>query len=94
MASQSFKVYALQNETARIVRVLESLAPDRPLNPWFLQIVGQGTGKDFKQEDNADRTRVTRPILEALFHARFFLEMASATRRSPSAALLYLYGLR
>ena len=26
---QSFKVYALQNETARIVRVLQSLAPDR-----------------------------------------------------------------
>src|SRR5713101_3559297 len=34
---QSFKVYALQDQTSRIVRVLESLAPDRPLNPWFHQ---------------------------------------------------------
>ena len=100
---QSFKVYALQDETARIVRVLESLAPDRPLNPWFRQIVEQGTGKSFKQDDNADWTRVTRPILEAFFHARFFLEMAVryATLQEPPstlpsgyAALLYLYHLR
>ena len=100
---QSFKVYALQDETARIVRVLESLAPDRPLNPWFRQIVEQGTGKSFKQDDNADWTRVTRPILEAFFHARFFLELAVryATLQEPPstlpsgyAALLSLYDLR
>ena len=100
---QSFKVYALQDQTSRIVRVLESLAPDRPLNPWFRQIVEQGTGKSFKQEDNADWTRITRPILEAFFHARFFLEMAvryAALQEPPMplpsgyAALLYLYGLR
>jgi len=36
---QSYKVYALQETTVRIVRVLESLAPDRPLNPWFRMIV-------------------------------------------------------
>ena len=83
--------------------VLESLAPDRPLNPWFRQIVEQGTGKSFKQDDNADWTRITRPILEAFFHARFFLEMAVryATLWEPPlslpsgyAALLHLYGLR
>jgi len=38
---QSLKVFSLQNETVRIVHVLESLAPDRPLNPWFRQIVEQ-----------------------------------------------------
>ena len=100
---QSFKVYSLQEETARIVHVLESLAPDRPLNPWFRQIVEHGTGRSFRQEDNADWTRVTRPMLEAFFHARFFLEMAvryATLREGPSslpsgyAALLYLYGLR
>ena len=100
---QSFKVYSLQDETARIVGVLQSLAPDRPLNPWFCQILEQGTGKSFKQDDNADWTRVTRPIVEAFFHARFFLEMAvrHATLREPPtplpsgyAALLCLYGLR
>ncbi len=100
---QSFKVYALQDQTSRIVSVLESLAPDCPLNPWFRQIVEQGTGKSFKQDHNADWTRITRPILEAFFHARFFLEMAVryATLREPPlplpsgyAALLHLYGLR
>jgi len=100
---QSFKVYALQDQTSRIVRVLESLAPDRPLNPWFRQIVEQGTGRSFKQDDNADWTRITRPILEAFFHARFFLDMAVryATLPEPPlplpsgyAALLRLYGLR
>jgi hypothetical protein len=100
---QSFKVYALQGQTSGIVSALESLAPDRPLNPWFRQIVDQGTGKSFKQDDNAEWTRTTRPIVEAFFHARFFLEMAVryATLREPPlplpsgyAALLHLYGLR
>jgi hypothetical protein len=100
---QSFKVYGLQEQTGRIVRALESLAPDRPLNSWFRQIVEQGTGRTFRAEDNANWTAVTRPILEAFFHARFFLEMAVryATLREPPmplpsgyAALLYLYGLR
>jgi len=45
---QSFKVYMLQKATARIVRVLESLAPDRPLNAWFRMIVDQGTGRSFQ----------------------------------------------
>lgn len=100
---QSFKVYSLQDETVRIVRVLESLAPDCPLNPWFRQIVEQGTGRSFRQDDNADWTRATRPILEAFFHARFFLEMAVRYATLPEcpnplpsgyAALLSLYGLR
>lgn len=87
----------------RIVRVLESLAPDRPLNIWFRMIVDQGTGKSFRPADNADWPTVTRPILEAFFHTRFFLEMAvryAALHDPPTllpsgyAALLYLYGLR
>ncbi len=73
------------------------------LNPWFLQIVEAGTGKQFTPADNADWPRVTRPIVEAFFHARFYLEIAvryahiaEPPRLLPSgyAALLYLYGLR
>jgi hypothetical protein len=41
---QSFKVYSLQDETVRIVHVLESLASERSLNPSFRQIVEEGTG--------------------------------------------------
>jgi len=97
------KVYRLQGRTRVIVQRLQALAPDRPLNPWFLEIVEAGTGKKLKDEDNARWMEVTRPILEAFFHARFFLEMAvrySDLQEPPQmlpsgyAALLYLFGLR
>jgi hypothetical protein len=100
---QSWKVYYLQEPTQQIVGVLQSLAPDRPLNAWFMQIVAEGTGKAFTMQDNQNWLLTTRPILEAFFHARYFLEMAVryGTLESPPlplpsgyAALLYLYGLR
>ena len=100
---QSFKVYWLQQQTDAIVRELSALVPGQPLNPWFGEIVARGTGKRFSSEHNANWTEMSRPILEAFFHARFFLEMAvryahleSPPSPLPSgyAALLYLYGLR
>src|SRR5436309_15637363 len=100
---QSFKVYWLQEQTVCIVRALESLAPDRPLNPWFHQIVAEGTGRTFRPEDDSNWTTVTRPILESFFHARFFLEMAVRYAHlqeppmplpSGSAASPHLYALR
>ena len=100
---QSFKVYGLQHQTLSIRDRLQALAPDLPLNPWFVQIIESGTGKVFDAEDNARWTEVTRPILEAFFHARFFLEMAvryanleAPPRPLPSgyAALLELFGIR
>lgn len=100
---QSFKVFWLQRQTETIVQRLSSLLPDCPLHPWFLEIVRQGTGKRFATSDNERWTLVTRPIVEAFFHARFFLEMAvryakleAPPRSLPSgyAALLYLYQLR
>ena len=100
---QSFKVYWLQEQTKAIVDLLRKLCPERELNTWFVEIVSLGTGKEFRVEDNKVWTNVTRPILEAFFHARFFLEMASRYRSleeppqllpSGYASLLYLYGLR
>ena len=100
---QSFKVYALQASTEQIVERLRALAPDRELNPWFLEIVTAGTGRTFSLEHNERWLEVTRPMLEAFFHARYFLEMAvryADLDEPPSplpsgyAALLYLYGLR
>ncbi len=99
----SFKVFALQNQTEKIVSALRLLVPTRPLNARFLQIVGEGTGKKFSTGMNAAWDHHTRPILEAFFHARFFLEMAvryadlpgpSNSLPSGWAALLYLYDLR
>lgn len=100
---QSFKVFALQQRTDTIVRRLSELLPGRPLHPWFLEVARQGTGKEFATSDNNRWTLSTRPIVEAFFHARFFLEMAvryatleAPPRTLPSgyAALLYLYQLR
>lgn len=79
-------------------------APDRELDAWFLEIVASGTGLRFEPAHNARWLEVTRPILEAFFHARYFLEMAvryaaaleEPPRVLPSgwAALLHLYRLR
>ncbi len=100
---QSFKVYDLQAETLAIVEALRNLAPRRPLNAWFEQILADGTGKEFELSHNQDWLPHTRPIVEAFFHARFFLEMAvryarlaDPPRTLPSgwAAFLYLYDLR
>ena len=100
----SFKVYRLQETTAEIVKALQALAPGRELNDAFMQIVREGTGKAFALEHNTVWMETTRPLLEAFFHARFFLEMAvrygegleSPPNLLPSgwAALLYLYDLR
>jgi hypothetical protein len=99
----SFKVFNLQPRTEEIVSALRSLLPRRDLNPMFLGIIGQGTGRVFSLDQNADWSGHTRPILEAFFHARFFLETAvrySRLRNAPTllpsgwAALLCLYGLR
>lgn len=101
---QSYKVYNVQQATLEIVEKLKSLAPGREMNEWFMQIVREGTGMVFKGEDNENWLSVTRPIVEAFFHARFFLEMVVkygkemeySPRALPSgwAAVLYLYNLR
>ena len=72
----SFKVYTLQETTSAIVAALQSLAPERSLNESFIQIVRDGTGKQFEREHNRRWPEVTRPIVEAFFHAKYFLEMA------------------
>ncbi|MBI2894409.1 MAG: hypothetical protein HYY06_12730 [Deltaproteobacteria bacterium] len=101
---QSFKVYGLQQATTRIVAALQALSPQRHMNSWFLEIVNAGTGKTFEPEHNRKWLEVTRPIVEAFFHARYFLEMAvrygkelkAPPNMLPSgwAAFLYLYDLR
>lgn len=103
---QSFKVYALQSETKRIVAALQSVAPNATtFSPMFEEIYQAGaSGKQFEIEHNQQWTLHTRIFLEAFFHAKFFLEMAveygkelqAAPTPLPSgwAALLCLYDLR
>lgn len=101
---QSFKVYALQNATQRVVAVLTSLSPAGTLDAWFSQIVADGTGKTFQLEHNQRWLPEVRPIVEAFFHAKYMLEMVCKYGQEldeppdllPSgwAAVLSLYGLR
>ena len=101
---QSFKVYWAQRHTEQIVEALRSLLPERELNADFVTIVKEGTGKEFELGHNQQWLRHTRPILEALFHARYFLQMTckygnelkEVPQMMPSgwAAVLYLYNLR
>ena len=99
----SYKVFTLQRRTEQIVSALRNLLPGRPLNAWFLEITGEGTGKAFSPEMNAAWGKHARPVLEAFFHARFFLEMAVRYADLPEppdslpsgwAAILHLYELR
>ena len=100
----SFKVYMLQGYTEDILSALRNLLPDTELNDYFTLIIEEGTGKEFKREDNKQWLEITLPILEAFFHARYFLEMAVKYGKElkyppnllPSgwASLLYLFNLR
>jgi hypothetical protein len=104
---QSFKVYYLaQGATVEMVEALRRLSPGgrQHLNAWFEQIIAAGTGRTFDMQDNRRWLEVTRPMLEAYFHARYFIEMAvrygdeldtpPASMPSGWAALLYLYDMR
>ena len=100
----SFKVYSVQSLTTETVTALQQLMPDRPLCAAFRSVVAEGTGRAFSPDDNLRWSETTRPMLEAFFHAHYFLEMTLKYGRSlespprvlPSgwAAVLTLYGLR
>jgi hypothetical protein len=102
---QSFKVFGLQSHTQKIADTLQAVDPDRPLNPWFMQIVADGTGHEFKgRETNKNWLAATRPIVEAWFHASHMLREAiecaeTMTEAGPSlefnwATVLCLYQQR
>lgn len=101
---QSFKVYSLQGMTEEICQTLQNLLPNRPMNRWFSEIVALGSGHEFEPSHNQDWLDHTRPILEAFFHAHYFLKMVVKYGNEldtppdclPSgwASVLYLFDLR
>jgi len=101
----SFKVYWVQGVTEKIIKTLKNLAPEGvTFNNQFEEIFKEGTGKVFSNDHNNKWSMHTRPMLEAFFHAKYFLEMAvkygkeldKAPMSLPSgwAGLLYYYNLR
>ena len=102
---QSFKVFNLQEDTARIVAVLEATSPEgRRLCRFFRELIEAGTGREFRDEDNKHWIQSTAPIVQAFLHTKYFLEMAvqygeqlsEPPQPMPSgyAALLCLYDIR
>ena len=101
---QSWKVYGVQTMTNQIAKALEELLPERPLNEWFMTIVSSGTEKKFEMGHNSAWLENTRSMLEAFFHAHYFLklvckygrELEAPPQPMPSgwAAVLYLYNMR
>jgi len=112
----SSKVLRLRDAITEIVDALKSLMPSYELNKMFMEIFEEGTAiksiRVYKTDPpgvslgdiNANWTKYTRPIVEAFFHARYFLEMTVKYGKElkypplcmPSgwAAVLYLYNLR
>jgi len=100
----SDKVYALQAATLKMVEAFEGLCPGRPLNEAFSHILKEGTGQSTQGDTGAKLVAKERHILEAFFHARYFLEMAIRYGKSldvapswlPSgwASVLYLFNMR
>ncbi len=100
---QSFKFYRIQGFTVDWTEMFRELG-GCPLNKWYEQIVSEGTHKVFDLSHNENWLMHTRPILEAYFHARMFLdqmvwcaenmEEAAHVLPSPWAAVLYLYEKR
>ncbi len=103
---QSFKVYGATAQIEEAKELFERLAPDAlPLNKVFCLIANQAIGKEFDFKDiNQIWLVETRPILEAFWHSKYFLEQmlvaADVLEESPQilpsgwAAVLYLYNLR
>ena len=101
---QSCKVYFCNEETAEIVKELQALAPEPPLNPWFRAIVADAADRSFSDAVNRRWVDETRPVIEAFLHAKMFLELVVQVGREPEqprhalpsgwAAVLHLYQLR
>jgi hypothetical protein len=103
----SLKVYFLQKETDKMVKLIEKIRQEanvKDLNPQFLEIIREGTSKTWDPSHNENWNKHTRPILEAFFHAREMISLMikygktleTAPNMLPSgwAAVLYLYNLR
>jgi len=107
----SFKVYWLQELTEEMLQILRDISPNdkpKPFEPefdkFFEEIIKEGTGWEHQLNHNQKWTRVTRPIVEAFLHCKYFIEMTvkygkeleEAPNCLPSgwAALLELYKIR
>ena len=72
---QSFKLFYVKDLIRDARNLFEKIAPHgTELNPWFTHIVNDGIEKEFELEKtNPNWLSETRPILEAYWHTRYFV---------------------
>lgn len=103
----SFKVYRIQDLTQKALDLFERVKPEGIVfNADFDTIVKEGTNKRFELAHNAEWLKHTRPLLEAYFHCKYFVDMIvrileqneedpfNGMLDSGSAGALYLFNLR
>lgn len=102
---QSYKAYTAQGTTNNIVCLLEEIDPklEPEFCPFFAEIIKEGTAIMFNLHHNT-KWHEARHIVEAFFHAKYFLDMAvkygEQYEEAPRvldygwAALLELYMIR
>ena len=68
----SFKVFRMQTLTEKAVTLFKEI--HESLNPWYLEIISEGTNQKFSIEDNKVWLKKTRPIVEAALHTKIFVD--------------------
>ncbi|MGI8655579.1 MAG: hypothetical protein ACR2LC_10195 [Pyrinomonadaceae bacterium] len=103
---QSFKTFNLQYLVRRARDLFSGIAPGNALvNAWFAAICEDALDHEFDSGRTNDNWMVeTRPLLEAFWHCKYFLEqmlrygreLKAAPQMLPSgwAAILCLYNMR
>ena len=102
---QSFKVFGSVNLIKEAKSLFDRISPEGwHLNDWYCQIIDEALNKKFNSRTNSIWLTETRPILEAFWHSKYFLDQMSrygsdldnAPQMLPSgwATVLYLYKIR
>lgn len=102
---QSFKVFGVINLIAKARILFDKIALEGwHLNDWYCQIVAEALSKEFNSNSNSIWIAETRPIIEAFWHSKYFLDqlitssanLDHAPQMLPSgwAAILHLYNIR
>jgi hypothetical protein len=71
---QSFKVFGrLQPHTESGFKLISEIGS--PVNEWYQQIYQDGVRKETPEDMNEHWLKYARPILEAFWHTKYFIEM-------------------
>lgn len=71
--SNSFHIYFVQDIIVECADIFRKIIPELGLNAFYMQILSEGTGKNFVPSHNQRWTYETRPIVEAMMHTKAIL---------------------